>query len=104
MPDMTSDDILLAEFVKKTQSEKGLAEVRAAANGKGRRATIARAALRQRGGKEGQANFPSGSMEMSRGGAVKAKYNKGGYANCGASMKPSQKMTMMYGGMARKKK
>lgn len=40
---------------------------------------------------------------MSKGGAVK-KYNKGGYANCGASMKATQKSTKMaYGGMARKK-
>ena len=42
--------------------------------------------------------------EMSKGGKVK-KYNKGGYANCGASMKATQKSTtkMAYGGMARKK-
>jgi hypothetical protein len=41
--------------------------------------------------------------EMSKGGKVK-KYAKGGYANCGASMKPTQKSTnMAYGGMARKK-
>jgi len=34
-----------------------------------------------------------------------AGFAKGGYVNCGASMKPSQKSTnMMYGGMARKKK
>ena len=40
---------------------------------------------------------------MSKGGAVK-KYNKGGYANCGASMAATQKSTKMaYGGMARKK-
>jgi hypothetical protein len=40
---------------------------------------------------------------MAKGGKVK-KYNKGGYANCGASMKPTQKSTKMaYGGMARKK-
>lgn len=31
-----------------------------------------------------------GAMKMSKGGAVK-KYNKGGYANCGASVKPAQK-------------
>jgi hypothetical protein len=32
------------------------------------------------------------------------EFNKGGYANCGASMKPTQKSTKMaYGGMARKK-
>ena len=41
---------------------------------------------------------------MAKGGKVK-KYNKGGYANCGASMKPTQKSTtkMAYGGMSRKK-
>ena len=40
---------------------------------------------------------------MAKGGKVK-KYNKGGYANCGASMKATQKSTnMAYGGMARKK-
>ena len=75
MPEMTPDDILLAEFVEKTKNEKGLAEVRAAANGKGRRATIARAALRQKGGAEGQANFPSGSTEMAGGGMA---YGRGG--------------------------
>jgi len=32
-----------------------------------------------------------------------AGFAKGGYANCGASMKPAQKSTkMMYGGMAKK--
>ena len=32
------------------------------------------------------------------------EFNKGGYANCGASMKATQKSTnMAYGGMARKK-
>jgi hypothetical protein len=40
---------------------------------------------------------------MAKGGKVK-KYAKGGYANCGASMKATQKSTnMAYGGMARKK-
>ena len=34
-----------------------------------------------------------------------AGFNKGGMANCGASVKPTQKSTkMMYGGMASKKK
>lgn len=33
-----------------------------------------------------------------------AGFAKGGYVNCGASMKPTQKSTkMMYGGMAKKK-
>ena len=33
------------------------------------------------------------------------KYAKGGYSNCGASMKATQKSTnMMYGGMVKKKK
>ena len=33
-----------------------------------------------------------------------AGFAKGGYANCGASVKPTQKSTkMMYGGMAKKK-
>ena len=43
--------------------------------------------------------------EMMGGGMAKRKmYNKGGYANCGASMKATQKSTKMaYGGMARKK-
>lgn len=37
-------------------------------------------------------------------GGMPKKYNKGGYANCGASMKATQKSTKMaYGGMARKK-
>ena len=34
----------------------------------------------------------------------KPSFNKGGYANCGASMKATQKSTMACGGMARKKK
>ena len=33
-----------------------------------------------------------------------AGFNKGGLANCGASMKPTQKMTMNCGGYAHKKK
>jgi len=43
--------------------------------------------------------------DMMGGGMAKRKmYNKGGYANCGASMKATQKSTnMAYGGMARKK-
>jgi hypothetical protein len=41
---------------------------------------------------------------FNKGGMARKKYNKGGYANCGASMKPTQKSTnMAYGGMARKK-
>jgi len=42
---------------------------------------------------------------FNKGGMAKRKmYNKGGYANCGASMKATQKSTnMAYGGMARKK-
>ena len=40
---------------------------------------------------------------FSRGGAVK-KYSKGGMANCGASMKPTQKSTYACGGMVHKKK
>lgn len=40
---------------------------------------------------------------MAKGGTTK-KYNKGGYANCGASMGATQKSTKMaYGGMAKKK-
>jgi hypothetical protein len=41
--------------------------------------------------------------KKSKGGMPK-KYAKGGYANCGASMKPTQKSSKMaYGGMSRKK-
>lgn len=41
---------------------------------------------------------------LAKGGMARKKYNKGGYANCGASVKASQKSTKMaYGGMARKK-
>ena len=41
---------------------------------------------------------------FNKGGMARKKYNKGGYANCGASMKATQKSTnMAYGGMARKK-
>ena len=75
MPESKTDDVRLAELVAKTKSEKGLSEVRAMANGKGRDAMLARAALRQRGGAEGQANFPSGSTEMKDGGMA---YGRGG--------------------------
>ena len=41
---------------------------------------------------------------LNKGGMPK-KYAKGGYSNCGASMKATQKSTnMMYGGMVKKKK
>lgn len=43
-------------------------------------------------------------FDYNKGGMARKKYNKGGYANCGASMKATQKSTKMaYGGMARKK-
>ena len=43
-------------------------------------------------------------MPFNKGGMAPKKYAKGGYANCGASMKPAQKSSKMaYGGMARKK-
>ena len=58
------------------------------------------------GGSSARASSPKPKLrptEMSKGGKVK-KYAKGGYANCGASMKATQKSTnMAYGGMARKK-
>lgn len=42
---------------------------------------------------------------MKKGGMARMNYKKGGMANCGASMKATQKSTnMMYGGMASKKK
>lgn len=69
-----TDDVRLAELIAKTKTDKGLSEVRAMANGKDRDAMLARAALRQKGGKEGQANFPSGSTEMAYGGMA---YGKG---------------------------
>ena len=42
----------------------------------------------------------AGNKEMSKGGMTRKKYNKGGYANCGASMAPAQKSSqnMMKGG------
>ena len=47
-------------------------------------------------------NRPGGEYEKKQ--TRKPSFNKGGYANCGASMKPTQKSTKMaYGGMARKK-
>jgi len=42
-------------------------------------------------------------MPFNKGGMARKKYNKGGYANCGASMKATQKSTMACGGMAHKK-
>ena len=44
-------------------------------------------------------------FDYNKGGMARKKYNKGGYANCGASMKPTQKSStkMAYGGMAKKK-
>ena len=41
-------------------------------------------------------------MGYKKGGMVKG-YAKGGYANCGASMKATQKATMACGGMVKKK-
>jgi len=47
-------------------------------------------------------NRPGGEYEKTQ--TRKPSFNKGGYANCGASMKATQKSTKMaYGGMARKK-
>jgi len=47
-------------------------------------------------------NRPGGEYEKKQ--TRKPSFNKGGYANCGASMKATQKSTnMAYGGMARKK-
>ena len=42
-------------------------------------------------------------MPFNKGGMARKKYNKGGYANCGASMKATQKSTMACGGMVHKK-
>jgi len=42
-------------------------------------------------------------MPFNKGGMARKKYAKGGYANCGASMKATQKSTMACGGMAHKK-
>ena len=44
--------------------------------------------------------MPDGTMMK----GAKHGYNKGGYANCGASVKATQKATMMCGGMVHKKK
>lgn len=45
------------------------------------------------------------SREKNKKQSRKPGFAKGGYANCGASMKATQKSTnMMYGGMAKKKK
>ena len=45
--------------------------------------------------------MPTKKPKMAYGGMSSKKYNKGGYANCGASMKPTQKSTqnMAKGGM-----
>jgi len=50
-----------------------------------------------------EVNRPGGKYEKKQ--TRKPSFNKGGYANCGASMKPTQKSSqkMAYGGMARKK-
>lgn len=46
----------------------------------------------------------AGPTRKAKGGMARKKYNKGGYANCGASMPATQKSTKMaYGGMARKR-
>lgn len=51
---------------------------------------------------KGKVTLPE--MPFNKGGMARKKYNKGGYANCGASVKAAQKSTKMaYGGMARKK-
>ena len=56
-------------------------------------------------GKERVANtFQKVNEKFKKTQTRKPSFNKGGYANCGASMKPTQKSTnMAYGGMARKK-
>ena len=54
---------------------------------------------KEKGNKELESTFRQSQRRRHPGG-----YNKGGYANCGASMKATQKSTnMAYGGMARKK-
>ena len=70
------DDVRLAELKAKTKTEQGLSQVRAMANGKDRDAMLARVALRDRGGKEGQENFPSGSTEMADGGMARGRGGK----------------------------
>ena len=52
---------------------------------------------------QAEGNAKRSEQNKAKGGYAK-KMNKGGYANCGASMKPAQKSTqMMKGGYARKK-
>ena len=51
---------------------------------------------------KGKVTLPE--VPFNKGGMARKKYNKGGYANCGASVSATQKSTKMaYGGMARKK-
>jgi len=75
-----TQDARRAELATKARSgEKGLAEVRALANGDDQDAFLARSVLAEMGGKEGQANFPSGSSEssgMKDGGMARGKGGK----------------------------
>jgi hypothetical protein len=47
--------------------------------------------------------YNTGPDRKAKGGMARKKFNKGGYANCGASMKATQKSTMACGGMAKHK-
>ena len=53
---------------------------------------------------KGKVTLSEAPFDYNKGGMARKKYAQGGYANCGASMKATQKSTnMAYGGMARKK-
>jgi len=74
-----TQDALRADYEKKVKTQEGLAEVKKIANGNDDKAFVARSVLSGMGGREGQANFPSGSSEssgMKDGGMARGKGGK----------------------------
>ena len=77
---MTTDDARRAELMVKAKTERGLAEVRALAQGDNLDALLARSVLAQRGGRD-SSYAPSGdpdggSSEMANGGMARGRGNK----------------------------
>lgn len=79
-PKKTTDDARRAELMAKAKTEKGLAEVRALAQGNNLDALLARSVLSQRGGRD-SSYAPSGdpdggSAKMADGGMARGRGNK----------------------------
>jgi len=91
-------DMLIPENLKGEERKKARKQIAGALGTQTARQFITK--TRQEVSEE--VNRPGGKYEKKQ--TRKPSFNKGGYANCGASMKATQKSTnMAYGGMARKK-